>query len=115
MLVTCLLPMKLKSGGAIPNPTQTRASSDTLLPSIALVRLAGAADAGESPCGEFIFAAVGGENGVKGRNQNMAEGVYRQVTSSVVDSACSKLAGEALISDVPSFLDDRLLFCCWPP
>lgn len=45
----------------------------------------------------------------------MAEGVYRQVTSSVVDSACSKLAGEALISDVPSFLDDRLLFCCWPP
>lgn len=76
MLVTCLLPMKLKSGGAIPNPTQTRASSDTLLPSIALVRLAGAADAGESPCGEFIFAAVGGENGLKGRDHETWLKVY---------------------------------------
>lgn len=60
--------MKLKSGGANPNPTQTCASSDTLLPSIELERLVGAAVAGESLCGEFIFAAVGGENGLKGRN-----------------------------------------------
>ncbi len=55
--------MKLNSGGAIPNLTQTLASSDTLLVSMALGRLAeaGGAKILESPWGEFIFAA-GGEN-----------------------------------------------------
>lgn len=51
--------MKLNSGGAIPSPAQTHASSDTLLVSTGLAE---AADAGEgdtavSPWGEFIFAA----------------------------------------------------------
>ena len=56
--------MKLKSGGAMPNPTHTHASSDTLLASMVLGRLAEVADAGGtgeavSPCGTFMFAAGG--------------------------------------------------------
>lgn len=62
--VTCLFLMKLNSGGAMPKPTHTQASSDTLLFSMALGRLAGAADAGlageaVSPWGTFMFAAGG--------------------------------------------------------
>lgn len=58
--------MKLKSGGAIPNLAQTQASSDTLLLSTVLERLAGAASVGEaitaaSPRGAFILAAGGRE------------------------------------------------------
>ncbi len=50
----------------------------------------------------------------------MDEVVHRQVllrdsSSMVCKSGCSKYACGAAISYVPSFLDDRLLFCCWPP
>lgn len=33
----------------------------------------------------------------------------------VYGSGCSTLACGAVISHIPNFLDDRLLFCCWPP
>ena len=53
----------------MPNPTQTHASSDTLLVSTVLERLVEVADAGEanaaaSPWGAFIFAAGGRETGM---------------------------------------------------
>lgn len=61
-MLTCLLCMKLNSGGGIANPRHTHDSSDTLLVSTVLGRLAEDTDEGEtgvaaSPWGAFIFAA----------------------------------------------------------
>lgn len=56
--VTCCLPMKLKSGGAIPKAAQSRASSDALLLPAAALWL----EPGVSPWGAVMFAAAVGED-----------------------------------------------------
>lgn len=116
--VTCLLPMKLNSGGAIPNPTQTHASSDTLLVSIVLERLAeavnvGGANTAVSPWGAFIAAAGGEKMGWKTWLRLYTDSCPPHL---VCIAGCSELAcGVVISSYIPSFLDDRLLFCCRPP
>lgn len=77
--VTCLLPMKLNSGGAIPNLAETHASSATLLGSMAPGGLADATDGGgvipgTSEWGTFIFAAGGRETRRKLSKKNIVPG-----------------------------------------
>lgn len=99
-VVTCRLRIKLKSGGPMPKFTQKHASSDTLLLRAAL---AGAAEAGEgnvtgSPGGLFILAA--------GRKKCA---MRKHATTNSSLGCLGNMQGY-----IPSFLFDRLLFCCWP-
>lgn len=115
--VTCLLPMKLNSGGAIPKPAHTRASSDTLLFGAALGWLE--EEPGASPWGTFIFAAAGTENEDVGRRKERKWALVKFTKDRWTFWFPSLVAVKGyctpVISCAPSFLDDRLLFCCWLP